>query len=197
MRWVCWGRGRGSRDQELPHSTVPRTSTACDPMACMPCCPVDDAYCDRCDLLVGLPGLHVVGVERGPGGVQISVESAPTMMGCPACAVVASSHGRRVVRLVDTPCFRGPTVLWWRKRTWKCVEPSCPVGVFTEQDERVAKPRAMLTTRACRWVVDQLRYEHASIAGWPASWPRPGGPCGAASRRSSRLLLTMRLGSPM
>ena len=37
--------------------------------------------------------------------------------------------------------------------------------MFTEQDDLVAKPRAMLTTRACRWVVEQVRREHASIAG--------------------------------
>ena len=53
----------------------------------------------------------------------------------------------------------------WRKRTWECVEPSCPVGVFTEQDEQVAKPRAMLTARACRWAVHQLRREHGSVSG--------------------------------
>lgn len=132
---------------------------------CTTCCHAHDAYCDRCDLLVGLPGLHVVGVERDPGGVRITVESAPVVMGCPSCGVVAGSHGRRTVRLVDTPCFGAPTVVWWRKRTWACPEPACPVGVFTEQDEQVAKPRAMLTTRACRWVVEQLRREHASISG--------------------------------
>ena len=135
------------------------------PTGCTTCCHAPDAYCDRCDLLVGLPGLHVVGVERDPGGVRITVESAPVLMGCPSCGVVAGSHGRRTVRLVDTPCFGAPTVVWWRKRTWACPEPACPVGVFTEQDEQVAKPRAMLTTRACRWVVEQLRREHASISG--------------------------------
>ena len=132
---------------------------------CTTCCHAHDAYCDRCDLLVGLPGLHVVGVERDPGGLQITVESPPLVRGCPSCGVIAGSHGRRTVRLVDTPCFGAPTVVWWRKRTWSCAEPSCPVGVFTEQDDGVAKPRAMLTTRACRWVVEQLRREHASIAG--------------------------------
>ena len=53
----------------------------------------------------------------------------------------------------------------WRKRTWTCPEPSCPVGVVTEQDTGIGKPRAMLTTRACRWATEQLRREHASIAG--------------------------------
>ncbi len=128
-------------------------------------CHAHGLYCDNCDLLVGLPGLHVVGVERDPGGVQVTVESAPVVMGCPSCGVVASSHGRRTVRLVDVPCFGAPTLVWWRKRTWSCPEPSCATGVFTEQDEHIAKPRAMLTARACRWVVEQVRREHASIAG--------------------------------
>lgn len=135
------------------------------PTGCTTCCHAPDAYCDRCDLLVGLPGLHVIGVERDPDRLQITVESRLTVMGCPSCGVVAGSHGRRTVRLIDTPCFGAPTVVWWRKRTWSCPEPSCPVGVFTEQDGQVAKPRAMLTTRACRWATEQVRREHASIAG--------------------------------
>ena len=172
------------------------------PTGCTPCCHAHDAYCDRCDLLVGLPGLHVIGVERDPGGLQITVESAPTVMGCPSCGVVAGSHGRRTVRLVDTPCFGAPTVVWWRKRTWECVEPSCPVGVFTEQDDHVAKPRAMLTTRACRWAVDQLRREHASIAGlarqlattWRTLWRSVGPILQAAADDESRFAGVTTLG---
>ena len=43
------------------------------------------SHCARCDLLVGLAGLHVIGVERddGAGGLVVMVESAPTPMGCP------------------------------------------------------------------------------------------------------------------
>jgi transposase len=66
------------------------------------------------------------------------------MGSCPACGVVASSHGRRTVRLVDAPSFGRPVELRWRKRTWECVEPACPVKVFTEQDEQVAIPRARI-----------------------------------------------------
>ena len=137
-----------------------------EPTGCAVRCHHLDCYCDRCDLLVGLPGLHVVGVERDDGGgLRVAVESAPSVMGCPACGVVASSHGRRTVRLVDAPSFGRPVELRWRKRTWECVELSCPVGVFTEQDERIAKPRAMLTTRACQWAVHQIRREHGSVSG--------------------------------
>ena len=33
-----------------------------EPMGCARCCALSGIYCDRCDLLVGLPGLHVIKV---------------------------------------------------------------------------------------------------------------------------------------
>jgi hypothetical protein len=69
------------------------------------------------------------------------------------------------VRLVDAPCIGRPVELVWRKRSWRCDEPTCPVGVFTEQNETLAPPRALLTTRACWWAIEQLRREHASVQG--------------------------------
>jgi transposase len=125
-------------------------------------------YCDRCDLLVGLPQLHVVGVAEGADGggvLRVWVESAPGPMGCPACGVIAYSHGRREVRLVDVPCFGRPVELVWRKRIWRCAEPACPAGAFTEQHDDVARARALMTTRACWWALGQLRREHASVSG--------------------------------
>ncbi len=37
--------------------------------------------------------------------------------------------------------------------------------MFTEQDDQVARPRALLTARACWWAVGQLRRAHASVLG--------------------------------
>jgi transposase len=130
---------------------------------------MDGCYCTRCDLLVGLDGLHVVAVgevttERG-SRVRVDVESPARVEGCRSCGVVARSHGRRMVRLIDTPCFGRPVEVWWRKRVWRCEEPDCPAGAFTERDEQIARPRALLTTRACWWAIRQLRREHASVAG--------------------------------
>jgi transposase len=120
----------------------------------------------NCDLLVGLDGVHVVRVDRDDGeGLVVTVESAPGPVCCPACGVLARSHGRRIVELVDIPCFGRPTRIRWLKRRWFCPEPVCPVGTFTEHDEQLAKPRALLTQRACWWAVGQLRREHASVAG--------------------------------
>ena len=128
------------------------------------CCRSDGGYCDRCDLLLGLEGLRVVAVDRDDGGaLTVTVESAPGVMGCRACGVVALGHGRLDVHLVDAPAMGRPVRICWRKRRWLCPEPACPVTTFVEQDERVAAPRAKLTTRACRWAINQLRREHASI----------------------------------
>lgn len=144
------------------------------------CCRVCDDYCARCDLLVGLEGLHVVAVQcdDSSGVVTITVESEPGVMGCHVCGVVAHGHGRIGVSLVDAPAMGRPVKIVWRKRRWLCPEPSCPVRSFVEQDELIAAPRAKLTVRACQWAIGQLRREHASInglrrqlgTGWRTVW---------------------------
>lgn len=116
-------------------------------------------------MLVGLEGFHVVEVEDHGGRVRVVVESAARQEGCRTCDVIAYSHGRREVRLVDVPCFGRPVRLIWRKRTWRCGEATCPAGSFTEQHENLAGPRALLSVRACWWAIGQLRREHASVAG--------------------------------
>jgi transposase len=143
-------------------------------------CRADGGYCDRCDLLVGLPGLHVISVkcEDGSGALVITVESAAEPMGCHGCGVVAHAHGRVNVGLVDAPAMGRPVRLVWRKRRWICPEPVCQVGSFVEQDLDIAAPRAKLTTRACRWAIEQIRREHASVngvrrqlgTGWRTVW---------------------------
>ena len=133
-----------------------------DPTACCP----GGGYCDRCDLIVGVNGLHVTAVERDEcGRLVVTVESEAAVMGCPACGVVVRGHGRDEVTLVDAPAFGRPVRIRWRKRRWVCPDAVCPVGSFTEQDEAVAAPRARLTARACRWAIEQIRREQASVNG--------------------------------
>ena len=139
-----------------------------EPTASVDACSAD-LCCSRCDLLVGLDGMHVIAVEevpsrRGPS-LQVVVESPGRIEGCRQCGVVMGSHGRREVRVIDTPCFGRPVELVWRKRTWRCAEPECSGGLLTEQDDDVVRPRALLSTRACWWAIGQLRREHASVLG--------------------------------
>jgi transposase len=145
-----------------------KASTVSEGTACSSAL-IDRCYCSRCDLLVGLEGLHVLAVEEVTTGrgvvLRVDVESASRVEGCRSCGVLAGSHGRRTVRLIDVPCFGRPVEVAWRKRVWRCAEPACPMGTFTEQDEQIARPRALLTTRACWWAIGQVRREHASVLG--------------------------------
>jgi hypothetical protein len=52
-----------------------------EPTGCAGCCARAETYCDRWDLLVGLPGLHVVDVADDGGGLMVRVESSPAEQG--------------------------------------------------------------------------------------------------------------------
>lgn len=124
------------------------------------CCRAPGGYCQRCDVLVGLDGLHVIGVERddGAGSLRVRVESRrPDVMGCPTCGVVAHAHGRQQVELIDAPCFTATVRLLWNKRRWRCPELLCPVTSFMEQDPAVSPVRGLLTRRAVGWAIGQMR----------------------------------------
>ena len=129
------------------------------------CCSVSLDRCDRCDLLVGLEGFHLMSVARTPGALVLDVESCNQLAGCPGCGVIAQGHGRMVVEVIDAPWAGIPTRIRWHKRRWICRETTCQTVTFLEHDERVCAPRARLGARAIRWAIRQLRFEGATIAG--------------------------------
>ncbi|GAB48994.1 putative transposase [Mobilicoccus pelagius NBRC 104925] len=63
------------------------------------------------------------------------------------------------------PVFGAPVWIRGRKRRWVCRYTGCPVVTFVEQGEAVAVPRVKLTSRACRWVIEQVPREHVSVNG--------------------------------
>ena len=122
----------------LPHP-IAKDLDVTEPTSCCRALGTGGTYCHNCDLLVGLDGLHVTAVDRAPDLLTVSVESAPAPVGCPTCGTVAEAHSRRVVRLVDAPCFDTPVVLLWRKRRYRCREDACAMGTFTEQEPDLAR----------------------------------------------------------
>mgnify|MGYP007119017748 CR=1 FL=1 len=90
------------------------------------CCSVSLDRCDRCDLLVGLEGFHLMSVARTPDALMLDIESCDRCAGCPGCGVIAQGHGRVVVEVIDAP---------WAVRRWPWAvrrrRPLGGVGVFS------------------------------------------------------------------
>lgn len=117
-----------------------------------------------CELLVGLPVVTLLGIEDvDDGPLEIHVETGVKRTGCAGCGVVARLKDRPAVELVDLPCFGRPVRLIWHKRRWCCPEPTCPVGSWTEEEDRIGAPRQVLTARAARWATEQVGRRARSV----------------------------------
>ena len=77
------------------------------------CCSVSLNRCDRCDLLVGLEGFHLVAAARRECSLALDRESCDRCAGCPGCGVIAQGHGRVVVEVIDAPWAGVPVRIRW------------------------------------------------------------------------------------
>ena len=121
--------------------------------------------CNRCVSLVGLPNVVILDVEDVPGAaLRVHVELTRSVQGRPSCGVVAHVKDRRRVELVDLSMGGRPMRVIWRKRRFRCSEPSCPTGSWTEDDPRIASKRLMMTDRAGRWITEQVGRNARSVS---------------------------------
>ncbi|WP_425305851.1 ISL3 family transposase [Agromyces archimandritae] len=120
--------------------------------------------CDRCDLLLGLDGVHVEHVDRRDGLLTVTVSSPPGPAGCPSCGVIATGRGRRRRVLRDVP-GADRVRLVWRQRVFRCEDTDCGRKTFMEQLPSLVAPRGSITARAVVWAIGQLRREHATVQG--------------------------------
>ena len=136
------------------------------------------SWCARTDELFGVEGVHVLDVTtRDDGSLLLDVETNEDLAGCAECGVLAVGHGRRVVRLHDTPCFGRSVLVGWHKRIWRCAEQRCRAGTWTEVHP-YALARSQLTARAVRWAVDALRHDDTTVSAiarhlgvdWHTAW---------------------------
>jgi transposase len=105
--------------------------------------------------LVGLPAITVLEVQQDPLRVHVETKRR-SLERCSLCDAAATVKDRDRVELTDLPCFGRRAVLVWHKRRWRCRQPSCPVGSWTETDPAIASPRLKLTDRAGRWATLQV-----------------------------------------
>ena len=108
--------------------------------------------------LVGLGDVELVGIDDlGEGEpLVVVIRSRMARPTCEGCGGRVWSKGYRTALLVDLPAFGRPVRLRWRKRRWTCPNPECAVASFVEQDPTIGPARALLTSRAARWVTVQV-----------------------------------------
>lgn len=137
---------------------------------------MEDANESAC-VLVGMDGLVVREAVEESGEVFVFVETEPSAVWCPSCGARAESKGRRTSVIRDLEIAGRPTVLVWRKRRWRCLEPDCAAKTWTEQVEGIA-PRAVLTDRANAEVARLIGEEARPVAevacrfgiSWQTAW---------------------------
>lgn len=114
--------------------------------------------------MIGLQAIAFLGAEDGARDqARIHIETKPSLVGCPRCGVFARVKDRSAVELVDLPVFGRPTRLVWHKRRWMCPDSDCAMGSWTEEDDRIAGPRQVLTSRAARWATIQVGRHARSV----------------------------------
>jgi transposase len=99
--------------------------------------------------LLGLDGFVVRAqlLDEDSGEWWLAIETTEDRAWCPTCGIRAVGHGRRRVKVRDLPLADRPVVLVWAKRLWRCPEPACPAGTWSEESDEIAA-RAVLTERA-------------------------------------------------
>ena len=128
-------------------------------------------------ILFGLPGVRVSRVERtGDGSRTVHVVTADSSaVGCPSCGVVSTSVKQNCVTAPkDLPYGEESLMVVWHKVRWRCREPACGRGSFTEQVAEV--PAGRRTTgrlrRAIAAAVGDAARSVAEVAdSFGVTWP--------------------------
>jgi len=111
--------------------------------------------------LLGMDGFVVLANTEEDGECFVLIETKDRVVGCSACGVIATGHGRSVVQVRDLPMAGRPVRLVWRKRRYVCRDEDCPTRTFTEQSEVVEHG---LTRRAAREICRRVGEDGHSVA---------------------------------
>lgn len=106
--------------------------------------------------LFALKDVRVLAASRVDALVMITIESVIKSRDCKQCFQPAQLKDRFDVTYVDLPCFGEPARVVWRKHRFRCVNNGCSVASWVHEDHRIAAKDCRLTTRAAKWVTQQV-----------------------------------------
>jgi transposase len=90
---------------------------------------------------LGIAELVVLFADEVEGEVWVHVETKPGRWACAVCSGWAESKDRPTVLVRDLEIAGRPTVLVWRKRRLRCLDPDCEMKSWTEQVAGIAPRR--------------------------------------------------------
>ena len=159
-----------------------RTSTMSHPTCC--CASLD--RCDRCDLLVGLEGFHLMSVARTPDALVLDVESCNQLVGCPGCGLNRTRPRSRGGGGDRRALGRGPGADPMAQTPMDMPRTHLP-----DRDLHRAEPLGVRPGRA--WVCGRSAGRSDSCASrepppvaWLGNWQPRGTPCGPTSSRACK-----------
>jgi transposase len=125
------------------------------------------------ELLLGLPGMRVLGVVEGDDELVVSVETTVDRAYCASCGVRAQAQDRTMRAVRDLSCFGRPVRLEVDRRRWRCAQRECPAKTWTEHVDAL-DTTAVLTRRAgaeaCRQVGQHARPVAAVARDFGVCW---------------------------
>jgi transposase len=106
--------------------------------------------------LVGFKDIRVINYYRDGPIPTLGIEQIVDKPICPACGQRAQVKERPVTHIVDLPAFGTPIQLAWKKHRLTCGNTACDKTTWTLGDHRIAAKQCRMTTRAAKWVTEQV-----------------------------------------
>ena len=84
-------------------------------------------------LMLGLKGAVVLDAREDESGLWIDVELDADAASCRVCGQPATVSDVKTEEHQGLPVFGRPSVLSWRLRRWRCVNPGCDAPAWSEE----------------------------------------------------------------
>ena len=148
------------------------------------CCCASLDRCDRCDLLVGLEGFHLMSVARTSQALVLDIESCDCLAGCPGCGLNRSRPRARGGGGDRRALGRGPGA-----------DPMAQYGARYAANTPARSRLSLSRTTRCAhlgrvWVCgrsagrsDSCASREPPLQDWLDNWQPRGIPCGPISSR--------------
>jgi len=86
------------------------------------------------ELVVGMPGTRILGVEATPELIRIELESTEDEATCPRCGTKAELLSIKSEEKVDLPVMGVPSRFVVNRRRWRSPSEQCPETTWLEPD---------------------------------------------------------------